>query len=108
MGNHLVEMDDTVSEKSKTIAIYHYGVRSVAQFKRKFIQGGAVLEANKNTEGYEAAHWRHLYRGYLANTLDLEQEFYKVIAAGSREKLRRAGIVATDATMKNLLAPLAG
>ena len=105
-GNHGLEMDDDVGERSKTIRIYHYSLRTVEQFRKKIIQNGAALEANKNSTDREGPHWRYLHRGYKANTLDLEQEFYKVNGAPIINTLRRAGIVISDLTMKATLAGL--
>jgi hypothetical protein len=105
-GNHGLEMDDDVSERSKTIWIYHYSLRTVEQFRKKVIQNGAALEANKNSTDREGPHWRYLHRGYKANTLDVEQEFYKVTGAAIINELREAGIVVSDETMKSTLAAL--
>ncbi len=103
-GNHGLEMDDDITERSKTIWIYHYSIRTVEQFRKKIIQNGAALEANKNSTDREGPHWRYLHRGYKANTLDLEQEFYKITAAANIDRLREAGIVVSDGTMKATLA----
>ncbi|MGD0797733.1 MAG: glycosyltransferase family 2 protein [Acidobacteriaceae bacterium] len=121
-GNHGLEMEDDFplpgnvlnrlrsslrykySVRSKAIWIYHYSIRSVQQFKKKILQNGAALEANNNSVERDASHWRYLYRGCQANTLDLEAEFYKVTGAANIELLRKAGIVVSDATMKDTLA----
>jgi glycosyltransferase involved in cell wall biosynthesis len=105
-GNHGLEMDDDVGERSKTIRIYHYSLRSVEQFRKKIIHNGAALEANKHSTDREGPHWRYMHRGYKANTLDLEQEFYKVTGAAIINQLREAGIVISDSTMKATLARL--
>lgn len=105
-GNHGLEMDDDICERSKTVWIYHYSLRTVEQFRKKIIQNGAALEANKDSTERESPHWRYLYRGYKANTLDLEQEFFKITAATNMDQLRQAGIVVSDDTMKAVLARL--
>jgi hypothetical protein len=120
MGNHGVEMDDDFplpgsslnrlrsslryryTPRSTHIWIYHYSLRTVEQFKKKIIQGGAALEANKNSTQSQGPHWRYLYRRYMANTLDFEEEFYKVTGAAQIERFRKEGIVVSDATMKHI------
>jgi len=124
MGNHGVHMDDDFplphpalarlrsslsyryARRSKNILVYHYSLRSVEQFKRKIIQGGAALEANTSSPYRQGSHWRHLYRAHQENTLNLEHEFYKITAAAQLDKLRKAGIVVSDSTMKATLARL--
>jgi glycosyltransferase involved in cell wall biosynthesis len=107
LGNHCLKMRDKVSEISKTIWIYHYSVRSVQQFQKKIIQGGAAIELNKNSTENECTHWRYLYRGHIGNRLNLQQEFYKITAASCIEELRKASIVVSDPTMRTILATLA-
>jgi hypothetical protein len=98
-GNHSVEMADRTSEKSQTIKIYHYSIRSKEQFIRKMQQSGAALEANKNSAEKEGTHWRYFYRGQESGILDLDREFYKVIGLHQLTELRRVGCVVTDPTM---------
>lgn len=38
----------------------------------------------------------------MANTLDFEEEFYKVTGAAQIERFRKEGIVVSDATMKHI------
>lgn len=98
-GNHGVEMADRTSEKSRTIQIYHYSIRSKEQFIKKMQQSGAALESNKNSTEKEGVHWRYFYRGEKSGILDLDQEFYKVIGIHQLPELRRVGCVVTDPTM---------
>lgn len=120
-GNHRAEMDTDLplycsllkqirssfsyrySLQSKTIRIYHYSLRSVEQFKKKIIQGGAAIEASRTALGHQGSHWRRIYRDHMKNTLDLETEFYKITALGWIDNLRAAGVVISDHTMKDRL-----
>lgn len=106
MGNHDLEMDDAIAERSKRVWIYHYSLRNPEQFKKKIIQGGAALEANKKSHDWEGTHWRYFHRGHKANMLDLEAEFHKMTGAEIMHKLRRTGNVITDTTMQRTLATL--
>ncbi len=99
-GNHGVEMSDETRERSKTIRLYHYSIRSKEQFIRKMLQSGAALEANKGSPEKEGSHWRYFYRGHKAGAIDLDQEFHQVIGTDQITELRRAGCVITDTTMK--------
>ena len=61
-GNHSAKFDGSVSAIEAPIDIFHFPVRSRAQFRKKIVQGGAAYE--KNTQLPEGAgwHWRRLYR----------------------------------------------
>lgn len=108
MGNHGVEMIDDVHEISRTIWIYHYSIRGKEQFKRKILQGGAAIEANKASSRKEASHWRYFYRGHDEGLIDLDQEYYRVIGMDKLTELRRAGCVVTDTTMKDIFSESRG
>ncbi len=99
-GNHGVEMADVTSERSKTIRLYHYSIRSKEQFMRKMLQNGAALEANQSSSEQEGSHWRYFYRGHKSGHIHLDQEFDNVIGMPQITELQRAGCVITDATMK--------
>ncbi|MCB1920389.1 MAG: glycosyltransferase family 2 protein [Candidatus Competibacteraceae bacterium] len=105
-GNHGVGMADDISERSRTIRLYHYNIRSREQFKRKMLQGGAAMEANINSGEKEGSHWRHFYRGYQAGLIDFDEEFDKVIGRRQLAELRRLGCVVTDPTMRDIFATL--
>ena len=105
-GNHDVTMEDGVLENSRGIFLYHYGLRSVTQFRKKILQSGAAIEANKSAAESEGSHWRYLYRGYNAGTLDLEAEFYNITGKEELEDFRKAGVVVSDSTMKDALGEL--
>ena len=81
-------------------------LRSLAQFHRKILQSGAALEANANAPESFGSHWRYMYRGHLAGTLDLAAEFDTVVAKADRERFRQAGVVVTDVRMRDALAAL--
>lgn len=102
IGNHGVEMADNISERSRTIWLYHYNIRSREQFKRKMLQGGAAIEANTGSSEKQGSHWRYFYRGYQTGQIDFDQEFDKVTGRHQLAELRRVGCVVTDPTMKNI------
>lgn len=104
LGNHGVEMMDNISERSKTIRLYHYNIRSREQFKRKMLQGGAAIEANTNSSEKQGSHWRYFYRGHQTGQIDFDQEFDKVVGRYQLAELRRVGCVVTDPTMRNIFA----
>jgi len=106
LGNHGVEMTDKISERSKTIRLYHYNIRSREQFKRKMLQGGAAIEANTDSSEKQGSHWRHFYRGYQAGQIDFDQEFDKVVGRPQLAELRQVGCVITDPTMSTVFAAL--
>jgi len=106
LGNHGVQMTDDSSERSRSIRLYHYNIRSREQFKRKMLQGGAALEANTDSSEQQGSHWRYFYRGYQSGQIDFDEEFDKVVGRHQLAELRRAGCVVTDPTMRDIFAAM--
>ncbi len=78
-GNHTVtNKDDTITEgKSQDVVIYHYPVRSKAQFFQKVILGGSAYQTNTTLSkdaGFQTRRWYASYNNGL-----LDEEYKKLI-----------------------------
>ncbi len=78
-GNHsITNMDGNMQEgKSRDIRIYHYPVRSKANFRKKTILGGTAYERNEICSRSEGFHIRSWYSSYKNG--QLEDEYNKLI-----------------------------
>ena len=61
-GNHNADYDSPVTAEHAAVSIYHYPVRSRAQFIAKITQGGAAYARNTQLPVTAGWHWRRLYR----------------------------------------------
>lgn len=61
-GNHAIDHAVPVLTAPSDVAIYHYPVRSRAQFVRKIEQGGAAYARNKDLPVSIGWHWRRWHR----------------------------------------------
>jgi glycosyltransferase involved in cell wall biosynthesis len=93
MGNHGAVFETKVDTALTDMVIYHYPVRSAAQFERKVIQGGAAFLNHKNLGKMTGWHWRRWHR--------MEQA--EGIGAPLREALPSQADIAADLAAGRLL-----
>mgnify|MGYP001244033845 CR=1 FL=1 len=105
MGNHSARFSQKVRTAPARICIYHFPVRSAAQFEQKILQGGAAYLENKELPESVGWHWRRWYR------MILEEGITAVIseALPSAERLQadlNCGSVVKDNTCRIKLCDL--
>lgn len=71
MGNHNAQFVSDVTKAEAEMVIYHYPVRSAAQFERKVVQGGAAFLNHKNLGKMTGWHWRRWHRMEQAGGIEL-------------------------------------
>lgn len=103
MGNHDVKMYLEKEKITNDIVIYHYAIRSLEQFKNKMINGGKKIEEDLKLGKSIGVHWRYFYTGYKNGTIDLDDEYKKVIGEGQIETFLNKEIIKKDFTIKNIL-----
>jgi len=82
-GNHrLVERKISVTKESRDITVYHFPIRSFAQFTRKVIEGGSAIVSNPDLAPAFGWHWRRWYQQYIDGTL---QEAYRLLVLDNEE-----------------------
>lgn len=91
MGNHKVAMI-LPRRRESDITIFHFNVRSRAQFMQKMENGGRELAANPSRRG--GRHWRYFYG--LLQRGELSAEYDRVIGTAQLDALRKAGYVEQD------------
>ena len=101
MGNHDVDMALNSTGVNTDVIIYHFPIRSLEHFKRKMIVGGAAYERNLKAAKNVAAHWRYFYEGMKNGTLNLDDEYEKVIGSGFLDKFKKEKIVVEDYSIIN-------
>lgn len=70
-GNHHVEVNgERLMPAELPITIYHYPLRSYAQFENKIKLGGAAYERNTDLEKCIGSTWRSLYQLYKKGELE--------------------------------------
>jgi hypothetical protein len=90
-GNHTAEYDVDAEECGSDIRIYHYPVRSLEQFRKKVLQGGAAYLQNHDLPLTAGWHWRRWYRkiveggvmGVISEVLPSASRLKKDIAEGA-------------------------
>lgn len=95
-GAHQAYVTPYVARESTNLCLYHYPIRSYAQFERKVVNMGQATLANPDTREVLSVnhHVRAWYESYLAGRL---REDYAAVIAGARN-------VTPDDTMRQLLA----
>ena len=68
-GNHWAELPGESGVVENVLDIFHYPLRSYAQFTNKIIKGGQAYERNKTHNAHAGATWRKLYKEYQRNGL---------------------------------------
>ena len=91
MGNHKVSMI-LPRRKNSDITIFHFNVRSRAQFIEKMENGGKELVANPSKRG--GRHWRYFYELHQQGLLSAEYD--RVVGYSVLDRLRADGFVRTD------------
>jgi hypothetical protein len=102
-GNHGADYDSATSTAQGTIVVYHYPVRSFAQFVRKIDNGGAAYLRNPTAPQRQAWHWRRWYR--MLQQGDPELAYRETVPSAARLGADLAtGRVHRDTTMARALA----
>jgi len=101
MGNHKVAMLPPLAATAD-IVVYHYNIRSRAQFMQKMINGGKQLEQRKKQHG--GRHWRYFYRLYKEGRL--EEEYDRVVGSRAYDRLVREGRIRTDCPLPDVFKRL--
>jgi Glycosyl transferase family 2 len=70
-GNHGATYSAAPASQPAAITIFHFPVRSAAQFRRKVLQGGAAYAKNTDISDQTGWHWRRWYRKMTTNGLDV-------------------------------------
>lgn len=96
MGNHKVTML-CPRKRECDIRIYHYNIRSFAEFEKKIINGGKQLELH--VQKNHGRHWRYFYNLYKAGRL--AEEYERVLGTASLDRLTQDGRLVTDTTMRD-------
>jgi glycosyltransferase involved in cell wall biosynthesis len=89
-GNHDAQFVTNVDAARAPVTIFHFPVRSPAQFEKKIVQGGQAYQANKDLPERMGWHWRRWYRLYqdagltaaLADALPSQERLNADLAAG--------------------------
>lgn len=71
MGNHNAQFLSDVIRAEAEMVIYHYPVRSAAQFERKVVQGGAAFLNHQNLGKMTGWHWRRWHRMEQSGGIEL-------------------------------------
>ncbi|MEO1222939.1 MAG: glycosyltransferase family 2 protein [Pseudomonadota bacterium] len=90
MGNHSATFDQKAKQVPSDIIVYHFPVRSVAQFEQKVVHGGEARERDKSLPKSTSWHWRRWYRLFrehgpgvaIADALPSAQRLARDIASG--------------------------
>lgn len=96
MGNHKVRMLPRCQRRCD-IAVFHFNIRSKAEFLQKMINGGEQLARNPRKHG--GRHWRYFYALHLEGRL--EAEYDRVIGTHCLDALKACGAVRTDNRLKD-------
>ncbi|OBU27792.1 hypothetical protein AYY22_15930 [Photobacterium kishitanii] len=76
-GNHSVDMKMKSTCEAKDIYICHYSLRGFEHFKRKMLNGGAVINSSKELPENTAQHWRYFYDLFVNKGADYSDEYKK-------------------------------
>lgn len=85
-GNHWAEVPGGGECLAQRVDIFHFPIRSYAQFTNKIIKGGQAYERNTTASANVGGTWKKLYEEYRRNGL---VEFYRQQSC-SPEQLQRA------------------
>ena len=99
-GNHAATYAGECREGSANIAVYHYPIRSFAQFVRKIDRGGACYARNPGLPPGLGWQWRRWYRMLLAG--HPARVFADALPSAARlERDVRDGFVVVDAALRD-------
>jgi glycosyltransferase involved in cell wall biosynthesis len=102
-GNHKVEVRNPRRGDSRNVIIFHYPIRSRAQFFRKVREGGEALERASRVPKETGYHWRRWYDQYQAGKLDVEWNRQR-LGSARLLVLRALGVVEEDRTVERRVA----
>ncbi len=92
MGNHGVDIRKKNNDWSKDVIIHHYSIRSRKQYKHKMLTGGQAVEKNMKLGKHIAEHWRYFYEGFKNRTIDLDEEYKRVIGSEYIDEFEKMGV----------------
>ena len=70
-GNHAIAIGGTrVPASPAPMTIFHFPIRSCAQYRNKIVKGGAAYARNTELPAHVGSTWRALYDRYLAGRFD--------------------------------------
>ena len=102
-GNHSAKLRGGFAfSQDSSIEIFHFPIRSPAQFEKKIVQGGQAYAANREFPESVGWHWRRWYQAYCQQGLDAPLSD----ALPSNEQLNhdlQANFVIQDLRFQNLL-----
>jgi hypothetical protein len=102
-GNHTAKYEGETKQSSSGVTIYHFPIRSAAQFERKVRRGGQALARNTRLSEGVGWHWRRWHRKLASEGL----EATLADALPSADRLARDfadGLLMKDVTMADLLS----
>jgi len=98
-GNHEATYDRPVSRADEPrLTIYHYPIRTYAQFEAKVIQGGRAYARNTEFDPSVGGHWRRWYATWETGGLRAEYDAI-VLDADARAAALAEGVLGHDDTM---------
>jgi hypothetical protein len=105
-GNHWAELPGEPGVVNDLVDIFHFPLRSYAQFTNKIIKGGQAYERNTTHNANVGSTWRTLYEEYKRNGL---VDFYRKQSCSSEqvEHELRAGNLISDRRLSDYLYMLA-
>jgi hypothetical protein len=106
-GNHGAEHAMPVGTEPSEILIYHYPIRSRAQFAQKIGQGGAAYAKNRELPVTIGWHWRRWHRMISSGTFDHALAEVMPTAAAIAAGLEDGSVI-EDTTMVEALRALMG
>jgi hypothetical protein len=104
-GNHWAELTADEVTHDEQVDIFHFPIRSYAQFTNKIIKGGQAYERNTTQNAQAGKTWKTLYEEYQKNGL---VEFYKKqsVSAKQIEKGLRQGELIADRRLSDYMLKL--
>ncbi|WP_082515139.1 glycosyltransferase family 2 protein [Methylobacterium sp. Leaf112] len=98
-GNHEATYDRPVTQADEPrLTIYHYPIRTYAQFEAKVIQGGAAYARNTEFDRSVGGHWRRWYATWEAGGLRAAYDAI-VLDPAARAAAVAEGILGDDDTL---------
>ena len=104
-GNHWAELSTDEVTVDELIDIFHFPIRSYAQFTNKIIKGGQAYERNTTQNAQAGQTWKTLYEEYKKNGL---VDFYRKqsMSAAQLEQGLRANELISDRRLSDYLRQL--
>jgi hypothetical protein len=106
-GNHWAELPGEPGIVEDLVDIFHFPLRSLAQFTNKIIKGGQAYERNTTHDAQVGSTWRKLYEEYQRN--GSLQAYYRKesLSAEQIEAGLRSGALIADRRLSDYLYILA-